>query len=64
MVKKAFYLNLKALFVLDILQFMFLIFSQVGKRPDKKAKMNFKLYDVTKWITNSYNTHIAQYLQT
>ena len=28
-----------------------------------KAKLNFKIYDVTDWTTNNYNTHIAQYLQ-
>ena len=26
------------------------------------CKVNFKTYDVTIWITNNYNTHIAQYL--
>ena len=28
-----------------------------------KAKVNFKIYDVTDWTTNNYNTHIAQYLK-
>ena len=25
-------------------------------------KVNFKIYDVTAWLRNKYNTHIAQYL--
>ena len=24
--------------------------------------VNFKIYDVTAWLTNDYNTHTAQYL--
>ena len=25
--------------------------------------VNFKIYDVTEWTTNNYNTHNAQYLK-
>ena len=25
--------------------------------------VNFKIFDVTDWKTNNYNTHIAQYLK-
>ena len=32
-------------------------FDHVGK--DKKAKLNFKVYDVTTSTTNNYNIHIA-----
>ena len=28
-----------------------------------KTKVNFKIYDVTNWITNNYNTHISRYLK-
>ena len=28
----------------------------------QKNKINFKIFDVTTWLTNNYNTHIAQYL--
>ena len=28
-----------------------------------KDKINFKIYDVTNWITDNYNTHIVQYLK-
>ena len=27
------------------------------------AKVNFKMYDVTAWLKNNCNTHIAQYLE-
>ena len=39
------------------------VFGHVGKRLDKKAKINFKVYDVTTWETNNYNKHIAQHLK-
>ena len=29
----------------------------------KKVMVNFKIYDTVNWITNNYNTHIAQYLK-
>ena len=32
------------------------------KRLDQKDKINFKIHDVTAWLTNNYNTHIAQYI--
>ena len=35
----------------------------IGKRRDKKAKVNFKIYDVTDWGTNDDNANIAQYLK-
>ena len=43
MMKNAFYSNLKTLFI----QFLFWIFGHVGKRLDKKAKINAKIYDIT-----------------
>ena len=30
----------------------------VGKRLDKKAQVDFKIYDVTKWDTNNCNKNI------
>ena len=30
---------------------------------DQKAKVNFKIYNVTTWETNNCNIHIAQYLR-
>ena len=54
---------LKALFVLEVFTFMFLLFGYVEKRVYKKATVNFKILDVTDWITNNYNTQCAQYLK-
>ena len=31
-------------------------------RKFQNSKFDFKIYDVTRWLTNNYNTHIAQYL--
>ena len=28
-----------------------------------RKKVNFKIYDVTNWLANNYNTHIDQYLK-
>ena len=54
---------LEARFVLNIFTFLSWFFGHAGKRKDKKAKVKFKIYDVTDWITNNYNIHIAQYLK-
>ena len=63
MMKNAFYYVLKALFVLKIFTFLSSLFGHVGRRIDKKAKVIFKIYDVTRWAANNYNIHIAQYLK-
>ena len=39
------------------------IYGHVGKQPDNRAKVNFKIYDVPTWETNNYNTHIVQDLK-
>ena len=36
-----------------------LTFCFVEKELDKKVLVNFKIYDVTDWKTNEYNTHIT-----
>ena len=59
MMKNAFYFMSKALFVLKIFKFFPLYFGRVAKRLDKKDEVNFKFYDVTAWLTNNSNTHIA-----
>ena len=61
--KNAFYFMLKVLFVLEILTFLSWLFGYVEKRVDKKAMVIFRIYDVTDWITNNCNTHIAQYFK-
>ena len=30
---------------------------------DQKEKVNFKINDVTTWLSNNYITHISQYLK-
>ena len=54
---------LKALFIFEIFTFLPWLFAYVEKRLDEKAKINFKIYDVTDWTTNNSNTHISQYLK-
>ena len=53
----------KALSVLKIFTFLSLLLGHVGKRHDKKARVNFKIYDATGCTANNYNTHIAKYLK-
>ena len=61
--KNAFYFMLKALLVLEIFKFTFWLFGYVEKRLDKKAVVNFKIYDFTYRTSNNYDTHIVQYLK-
>ena len=63
MIKNAYNFFLKALLVLKIFKFLFSFFVHVEKRLDSKYDINFKIYDVTTWETNKWNTHIAQYLK-
>ena len=63
MMENAFYFNLKSLFVLEIFRFLSQLFGYVGKRLDKKVMIDFKVYDVTYWMTVNYNAHIMQYLK-
>ena len=61
--KNAFYFPSKALLVLEIFKFLSWLFGHVEKRLDYKDKVNFKFYDVTIWVENRCNTHIAQYIK-
>ena len=63
MMKNAFYFMLKAFSVLVIFKFLSWLFGYVEKPLDKKTMVNFKVYEVTNWTANDYNTHIAQYLK-
>ena len=63
MMENAFYFTSNALFALKIFTFLHWLFSHVSKRLDYKDKVNFKFYDVTDWLTNYFDTHIAQYLE-
>ena len=61
--KNAFYFMLKALFVIKILKCLSSVFDHVGKPLDKKANINFKIYDIKDLEKNNCNTHIAQYFK-
>ena len=60
--KNAFYFILKVLFVLRYLNFCLDFLGMEKKRLDEKDTVNFKIYDVTAWLTKNYNAHNAQYL--
>ena len=52
--KISFYFTIKTIFVLEIFKLLFWLFGHVGKRLDKKAKVNFKIYEVTNLVTGNY----------
>ena len=56
------FFHLKSSFLKDISIFVINIWP-FDKRLDKKAKINFKIYDVTNWITSSYSTDTVKYLK-
>ena len=62
-IKNAFYFTSKAFFVLKVFRFLTWLFGHVSKQLDKKDKVNFKLYEVTVWLTNNRNTDIVQYFK-
>ena len=37
--------------------------ARLVKRLVEKTTVNSKIYDVTAWLTNNYNTPITQYLE-
>ena len=57
--RPAFYFILKILFVFNGLKFCPDFFGNVWKRLGKKAKINFKIDDVTTWETNNCNKNIS-----
>ena len=63
MVKNAFYVMLKALFVLEIFTVLPWLFGYVEMQLDREVVVNFKIYDAIDWATNNYNTHITHYLK-
>ena len=63
MMENGFYFTSKAPSVLKIFKSLSWLFGHVSKRLDEKDKLNFKSYDVTAWLTNNCNIHIAQYLE-
>ena len=63
MMKNTFCFTSKVLFDLKIFKFLSWLFGHVEKRLDYKGKVDFKIYDVTTWLTSNCNTHINQYLK-
>ena len=59
--KNAFYFTLKVLFAVKIFKVLSWLFWYVGKRIDKKARVDFITYDVKTSETNNHDTHIVQY---
>ena len=62
MIKNAFYFISKVLSFSKYLNFCLAFLVLLKKRLDKKDKVNFKIYEVATWLTNYYDTNIAQYL--
>ena len=58
--KNDFYFILNALFILKISKFLSWLFGHVEKTA--WLDVNFKIDDITAWLTNNYNKHFAQYL--
>ena len=61
--KNAFYFNLKTPFVFKIFKFLSSLIDHIEKMARLEEKVNFKIHDITTWLTNNCNTHIAQYLK-
>ena len=57
--KNAIYCTSKAVVVLKIFKFLSRLFGHVAKRLDRKDRVNFNFFDVTAWLTNNCNAHIA-----
>ena len=56
MIKTTFYFTLKDIFVIfRYLNFCPDFYDHVGKKSDKKTKVNFKIYSIKNWETNIYN---------
>ena len=61
--KNAFHFNLKVISTLKIFKSCADFFGHVGRRLDKRAKVSFKIYDITKLVTNNFNTNFTEYLK-
>ena len=57
--KNAFYFMTKVFFVLDIVTFLSWLSGYVEEQLNKNASVNLKIYDVTDWTANNYNTYIV-----
>ena len=61
--KNAFDFTLKDLFVLTILKFLSWLLGHVKGLSHLKDKIDFKIYDVTAWLTDNCITYTDQYLK-
>ena len=61
--KNAFSFILKALFILKIFKFLSWLFGHDEKRLDKKDKINFKIYDITTYISRNKINEIMKFGQ-
>ena len=57
--ENAFYFMLKAVFVLEIFTFSSWLFGYAEKWLNKKAMVNFNIFNVTDYTANIYNTRIV-----
>ena len=62
MIKMLFF-HVKRSFFFNIFTFLYWLFGYLEKRLDKEALINFKIYDVSDWTKNNYNTNITQHLK-
>ena len=60
--KNTIYFTLNTLFILKIFKFLSSFFVHIGKL-DWRDKVNFKVYDLTTWLTNNCYKHIDQHLR-
>ena len=63
MLKTTFYFIRKVFWFLRYLIFCPDFVGHVGERPDKKAKVSFKIYGIRDWEINNYSNYIAPYLK-
>ena len=63
MMKNASYFTLKTLFVLKIFKFLYDFLVMLKQQLNYKDKVNFKIHDVTNWLKNNCNTHVARFLK-
>ena len=63
MMTNAFYFIFKTYFILKIFNLLSWLFGDAENRLDKKAKVNFKNYDVTNWTTNNCKIYVVQLIE-
>ena len=59
MMENAFYFTFKTLFVLEISELLSWVFGHIEKTIWLERYAQFRNFNVTTWLTNDCNTHIA-----